>query len=271
MLVADMVRRHGHAVEAVNRIADALTTAIEATTTQLENGGRLIFVGAGTSGRVAAQDAAELPPTFNWPRERALVLIAGGVDALHTPVERAEDNGEAAQDEMAALDPTEDDVVIGVAASGTTPYTLAALNLAADFGAMTIGVCNRAGSPIANAVDHPLVLDTGPEFVHGSTRLAAGTAQKVSLNILTTAVMVRLGRVYDGQMIDMPPTNQKLEARAAEIVSDVAGCSQAEAKAALDASGNRIKVAIVMTSKGVNLPAAETMIDNAGGLLRDVL
>lgn len=270
-LVTDMAARHGAAVGAVQSAAGALELAIKQAVPRLQAGGRFIYSGAGTSGRLAAQDAAELPPTFNWPRERALVLIAGGLDALHTPVERAEDDSGAGRDDMADLNPGAHDVAIGVAASGTTPYTIGSLRAARARGALTIAICNRPDSPITQAADISVVLATGPEFVHGSTRLAAGTAQKVALNILSTGVMVRLGRVYCGHMVEMPPTNAKLESRAIDIVADVAGCDKETARTALARADNNVKLAIVMAACGVARDRAEERLEQANGLLREVI
>ncbi len=269
-LVSGMLDRQEHAVAAIRAIAPSLSAAIGDVVPRLAAGGRLIFSGAGTSGRLAAQDAAELPPTFNWPRARAVALIAGGLDALHTPVERAEDNAQAGRDDMLALHPGPNDIAVGVAASGTTPYTIATVQAAREAGALTIAVCNRAGSPLTEDVDHALAVETGPEFVHGSTRLAAGTAQKIVLNVLTTATMVRLGRVYQGHMVEMPPTNAKLEARAISIVMDVAGCTDTDARAALAAANNSVKIAIVMLIKELSSAQATELLDQCGGSLRDV-
>lgn len=270
-IAGGMLSMQARAVRAVEAEADRLAEVIDATTGAMEAGGRMIFVGAGTSGRIAAQDAAELPPTFNWPAARALILIAGGRDALHTPVERAEDDANAGRDAIAALSPGARDVVFGLAASGTTPYVIGALDLARQAGATTVAVTTRPGAPIADVADHVICPETGDEFVNGSTRLAAGTAQKLCLNVITTGVMVRLGRVYEGQMVEMPPTNAKLEARAEAMVADLGRCSPEAARAALAASGGVVKVAIVMERLGVDAPAARARLEEVGGRLAAVL
>ena len=270
-LVAGMTQAHAEAVAAVQACADQLEAAIEAALPRLQAGGRLIYIGAGTSGRIAAQDGNELLPTFNWTFGRAVTLMAGGLQAFHKPVEAAEDNADAARAEMRALTPTPQDVAIGVAASGTTTYTMAALEEAKAAGALALAVCNRANSPIADLADIAIVAETGAEFVHGSTRMAAGTAQKVALNTFSTGVMIRLGRVYQGHMVEMPPTNAKLEARAKMIVANVSGSSDADAAAALAATNGSVKLAIVMLAKGVDATEARRLVDQAGGALRDVL
>lgn len=270
-LVDGMVQAHGEAVEAVQACAGALEAAIEATVPRLSQGGRLIYIGAGTSGRIAAQDANELPPTYDWPFERAVTLIAGGHAAFTKPVEAAEDDVDTGRADMQALSPTPQDVAIGVAASGTTPYTIAALEVAKAAGALTIALCNRTGSPLAGMADIAIEADTGPEFVHGSTRLAAGTAQKVALNAFSTGTMIRLGKVFQGHMIEMPPTNIKLVARSEAMVCDITGCAPQAAKDALAAADGSAKLAIVMIAKGMGADEARAHLDQAGGSLRDVL
>lgn len=270
-IVSHMIGRQAAAIEAVSGTGGDLSAAIDDCVANLRENGRFIFVGAGTSGRLAAQDAAELPPTFNWPKSRALVLIAGGLDALHTPVERAEDNADRGGADMRSLSPGPHDIAVGVAASGTTPYTIAALRAAREAGATTIAITNAPGAPIRAVADHFICPATGPEFVHGSTRLAAGTAQKAALNILTTATMVRLGRVYCGHMVEMPPTNAKLEARAVAIVADISGCSEAVAAEALSSAGQSVKTAIVMIRKSLSRNEAEALLDQVGGRLADAL
>lgn len=270
-LVDGMCASQARAIAAIEDAAGAIAAAMADMTARLADGGRLIFAGAGTSGRIAAQDAAELPPTFNWPRDRAVVLIAGGPEALIAPVERAEDDADAARADVADQSPGPSDVFIGVAASGTTPYTRAACAAARAAGALTIGICNVPGAPLAAEVDHAIVLDTGAEFVHGSTRLAAGTAQKIALNMLSTGAMIRLGRVYGGHMIDMPPTNAKLTVRARRIVAEIGGIDEARAGRVLDAAGGVVKTAIAMARLGVDRAEAEARLTAAGGVLARVL
>ena len=197
---------------------------------RLDNGGRLIYAGAGTSGRLAVQDGAELIPTFNWPKERLLLLMAGGKDALLRSAENAEDEtGHAAMliqhHRIAAPD-----VVIAVAASGTTPFTLACLREAKRRGALTIGIANNRDTPILEEADCSIWLDTGPEPIAGSTRMKAGTAQRVALNLLSSLVMIRLGRVHDGLMVDVQATNAKLARRSETILRRLTGRSEAEVR-----------------------------------------
>lgn len=250
--------------------APELALAINAGAARLAQGGRIVSFGAGTSGRLAVLDAAELKPTFDWPPERALALIAGGDDALVNAIEGAEDDGPAA---VAALDrlqvgPT--DVVIGVAASGRTPFTLAGLRHARANGALTIAITNVPFSPLAEAAEIALVAATGAEIIAGSTRMKAGTAQKILLNALSTGMMVRLGAVYRGRMVEMRPTNAKLRARAESMVAELAGCTQEAARAALH-DGGTIKVAVVMLCRGLDAKAAQERLAQAGGLLAKAL
>lgn len=208
-LVDGIIETQLAAVAAVRAAAPAITEAIAAASGRLRRGGRLIYAGAGTSGRIAAQDAAELPPTFSWPPERAVPIIAGGPGALLQAVEGAEDDGDAARNALAALDLAPDDVVIGVAASGRTPYVAAALESARAAGALAIGVFNNPSAPLAGLAEIVIIVDTGEELVAGSTRMKAGTAQKVVLNCISTGVMVDLGFVYRGRMVEMRATNAK--------------------------------------------------------------
>ena len=196
-------------------------------------GGRLVYVGAGTSGRIGVQDGTELPPTFNWPDDKLVYLIAGGEGALLKAVENAEDFVEQGIAGIRAAQVGPDDVVIGVAASGRTPFTIAALEEARSRGAQTIGISNNAAAPILAVCSHPILAETGVEVVAGSTRMKAGTAQKVILNLLSTLIMVRLGRVYRGLMVHMRATNAKLRRRSEIMVSQITGCDDATAIDAL--------------------------------------
>ncbi|MCB1408014.1 MAG: N-acetylmuramic acid 6-phosphate etherase, partial [Rhodobacteraceae bacterium] len=223
----------------------ALTRAIDAAAERLTRGGRLIYLGAGTSGRLAVLDAAELPPTFDWPVERALALMAGGERAIQHAVEGAEDDRAAAIVALDALGLDAGDVVIGVAASGRTPFTLAGLAHARARGALTIGITNSAEAPLRDLCAITLLAETGAEIIAGSTRMKAGTAQKILLNCLSTGVMIRLGHVHHGRMVAMRPTNAKLHARAIGIVVDLTGVPPDRAEAALNAGGT-IKIAVVM-------------------------
>jgi N-acetylmuramic acid 6-phosphate etherase len=256
------------AIEAVRRALPQITHAAEAAAERFSGTGRLIYAGAGTSGRIAVQDGAELGPTFGWPAERLVFAMAGGEAALTNSVEGAEDDAVDGAAQMAAVGPH--DVVIGVAASGATPFTLAAIKEARGRGALTIGLANNPGSPLLDAAELAVLLDTGSEVLAGSTRMKAGTAQKTALNLISTAVMIQLGRVYKGQMVDMQLSNAKLRKRAEKMVASLADCGEAEAAAALAASGGQIKAA-VLVAMGRSAAEAEAILAASGGNLRRAL
>jgi len=259
------------AAAAAQSQAGAIADAAEAAAARLRDGrGRLIYIGAGTSGRVAVQDGVELGPTYSWDRERVVYALAGGMEALLSSVEGAEDDEAAGADVIRRLAPTPSDVAIGVAASGRTPYTLAALRAAAEGGALTIGLASNAATPLLEAAAHPILLDTGPEIVAGSTRMKAGTAQKIALNLLSTAVMLRLGRVYDGLMVDMRLSNRKLGHRAVAMVGRIAGVGPQAAEQALAQSDGRIKLASLIAMGAGPEQAAEALRD-AGDDLREAI
>jgi N-acetylmuramic acid 6-phosphate etherase len=255
------------AVSSVHALRADLVRAIKAAADRLRGGGRLIYLGAGTSGRIATQDAAELAPTFSWPTERALSLMAGGTRAFTQAIEGAEDDGAAAVAALQAVDVGPLDVVIGVAASGRTPFTVAGLIHARDAGALTIGVYNNAGGRVGAVCEIALLAQTGAEAVAGSTRLKAGTAQKVVLNCLSTGVMLQLGFVYRGRMVEMAATNAKLQERAILMVADLTDAGADKAEAALQAGGGSIKTAVVMLTLGLDAREAEARIAAAGGIL----
>ncbi len=233
------------ALDAVSEARIAIARAAEDAAGRLGTDGRLVYCGAGTSGRIGLLDAVELGPTFDWADERRVVLLAGGETSLWRAREGAEDDGTAGQDAMAALEPRSSDVVLGLAASGRTPFTIAAIETARKAGALTLGFANNPGAPLLSGSEHPILLRTGPEVLAGSTRLAAGTAQKAALNLFSTLLMIRLGKVFRGRMVDMRPTNAKLKQRAHRIVQDVVGCSPDEAARALEAAGGSIREAIL--------------------------
>ena len=269
-MVEAMLEGQFAAVAAVRARSAALARAAEAAAARLGDQGRLVYVGAGTSGRLAVQDGVELGPTFGWPRERLVFALAGGMQALSASVEDAEDDAEAGAAAMrdAGLGPA--DVVVALAASGITPFTVAAVAEARRLGVLTIGMANNEGAPLLAAAEHPVCLDTGGEVVAGSTRMKAGTAQKVALNVLSTAIMVRLGRVYRGLMVDMRVSNRKLRARGARMVAEVAGCGQEEAAAALDRAGGGIKLASLL-ALGLEAAEAEALLAASRGNLRRAL
>ncbi len=259
------------AVTAVQAAAPAIARAVELALPRLERGGRLVYAGAGTSGRLGVLDATELTPTFSWPAERAVPLIAGGSRAIREAVEGAEDDRAAGAADVRAAGVGPDDVLIGIAASGTTPYVLGALDAGRLAGALTVGVSNNPGTSLLAAVECPVLLDTGPEVISGSTRLKAGTAQKIALNTFSSAVMVRLGKVYGNLMVDVKATNAKLEGRAVRLVCHASGADEASATAALAQSGGSVKTAVVMLLLGVGAAAATARLDAHGGHARAAL
>lgn len=266
--LAALVESNRRAVDAVGTALPALTEAAEGIARALTEGGRLVYVGAGTSGRLALQDAAELPPTFGF--ERTLVLMAGGDSAAGRAREGAEDDEASARAAVAEAEIDGKDAVIGLAASGRTPYTVAGVAHARSLGAFTVGVANNPDTPLLSVAEVGVFLDTGPEVLAGSTRLAAGTSQKIVLNALSTAVLVRAGGAYGNLMVGMKPLNDKLRHRAVAIVSRAAEVSKAEAEAALKESG-LIREAIVMLKADVSLDEAKERLAAHGGRVREAL
>ena len=258
------------AVAAVRSALPAISAAADAAVEKLRNGGRLIYVGAGTSGRIGVQDGAELPPTFNWPDDKVVFLMAGGVGALLKAVENAEDSVEDGIARIQHANVGANDVVIGVAASGTTPFTVAALKEATGRGAVTIGLSNNDEAPILAVCTHPILAETGEEVVAGSTRMKAGTAQKIVLNLLSTLVMIRLGRVYRGLMVHMRTTNAKLRRRSEIMVAQITGCEEATAIDALAQADGDVKIASLIVF-GVDRPLAEAILARSGDSLRVAL
>jgi N-acetylmuramic acid 6-phosphate etherase len=257
------------AVAAIGHALAAMTAAAEAACEALGDHGRLIYVGAGTSGRVAVQDGAELTPTFAWPQERLRFIVAGGEGAYTTSIEGAEDDAADAVGQMEAARASTHDVVIAVAASGTTPFTVAALQAAGRRGAVTIGIANNPNTPLLASARYPVLVETGRELIAGSTRMKAGTAQKVVLNLISTGIMLRLGRVYRGMMVNMPPTNAKLKRRAEIMVASIAGCSEVQAARALEATEGDIKTAALVVL-GYDKVEAESLLASHKGNLRGV-
>ncbi len=258
------------AVAAVRSSLPAIAAAAEEAVVRLRRGGRLVYVGAGTSGRIGVQDGTELPPTFNWPDDRIVYLIAGGEGAIMRAVENAEDSVEEGIAGIRDADVGADDVVIGVAASGRTPFTLAALAEAKKRGAQTIGIANNADAPLLDLCSHPILAETGEEVIAGSTRMKAGTAQKVILNLLSTLVMVRLGRVYRGLMVDMRATNAKLRRRSEIMVAQITGCDDATAIDALQQADGDMKAASLV-ALGASPDEARAILERHDGNLRQAL
>jgi N-acetylmuramic acid 6-phosphate etherase len=258
------------AVAAVRHALPDIVRAGEAAAARLAEDGRLVYVGAGTSGRIGVQDGAELSPTFDWPEDRVVFAIAGGERALRASAENAEDDCEAARRALTHFAVGLRDVVIGLAASGATPYTTTFVQGARDRGALTVSIANNPGAPLLSSAEYPILVDTGPEIPAGSTRMKAGTAQKVVLNLLSTLVMVRLGRIYRGMMIDMRARNAKLVRRATKIVSHLAHCDGDTARSAIDAADGDLKLAVLL-ARGIDLDTAKTLIQQNGGHLRPIL
>jgi N-acetylmuramic acid 6-phosphate etherase len=258
------------AVAAVRAALPEIERAALGIETRLRAGGRLVYAGAGTSGRLAVQDGAELMPTFSWPRERLLLLVAGGDEAMTRAVEGAEDEIEQAAARVRHPGIGVDDVLIAVAASGTTPFTLACLREAKLRGAFTVGIANNQATPILDEADQGILLDTGAEPIAGSTRMNAGTAQRITLNLLSSLVMIRLGRVYRGLMVDVQSTNAKLEKRKRAMVSHLTGASDDDARAALEQASGNVKVAILILH-GCVRDFARAELERAGGRLREAI
>ena len=265
-----MIEGQMAAVAAVRAVLPAIEQAALAAEARLKDGGRLIYVGAGTSGRLAVQDGAELIPTFNWPKERLLLLIAGGQEALLRSAENAEDEIEEAIRAIQQHRIGTPDVVIAVAASGTTPFTLACLREARRGGAFTIGIANNQGTPILTEADCCIWLDTGPEPIAGSTRMKAGTAQRVALNLLSSLVMIRLGRVHEGLMVDLQAINAKLARRSENILIRLTGRTPVEVRGALDRANGSVKLAVLLLH-GYGFDEATRALDQADGRLRTAL
>jgi N-acetylmuramic acid 6-phosphate etherase len=259
-LVAAFVDDQHEAVAAVRAALPDMARAVDAALPRIRRGGRLIYVGAGTSGRLGVLDSVELRPTFDWPSDRARALMAGGDPAMYVAVEGAEDDAPQGADDLHRLGPTEDDVVICLAASGSTPYVLGAVQHARACGALTIGIANNPGSPLAAAAEIGITLATGAEVISGSTRLKAGTAQKIALNSFSSALMVRLHKVFGNLMVDMRPSNSKLIARAERLTRLATGCTVEAARAALADCGWHVKTAIVMIERGVGAAAADALL-----------
>jgi N-acetylmuramic acid 6-phosphate etherase len=269
-IVSAIVAVQRQAIEAVATAAPALARAADALAERMRAGGRLAYVGAGSSGLLAQMDALELPGTYGIPLDRAPVLIAGGAEALRDIPSGAEDDAEAGAGAAAALSLTPADALVSLSASGRTPFVVAAQQQARERGALTIGIACNADTPLLLEADHPILLATPPEVVAGSTRMGAGTAQKCALNTLSTLVGIRLGHVYAGLMVNMQPDNEKLRRRAVGVVARAAGASEDEAARALSSAGD-IKTAILLCSGVDGLAEARARLRRHGGDLRRAL
>jgi len=275
MSAAQIVRLMNHedrkVAPAVGRELPAIARAVDGIVSRMHRGGRLIYAGSGTSGRLGVLDASECPPTFGVSPELVRGLIAGGKKAVTEPVEGAEDSKENARRDLARLRLTAKDALVGLAASGTTPYVLAAVAYAKRRGAFTIGVTVNRHSPLVRLVDIAIAPNVGPEVLTGSTRLKAGTAQKMVLNMLSTGAMVRHGHAYENLMIDLTRTNQKLRMRSKRILAEASGKSMSSVEHALRQSGHNLRVALVMLKRGFPAGKAQKTLQRAGGDLRRAL
>jgi N-acetylmuramic acid 6-phosphate etherase len=270
-LVMAFVDDQFDAVRAVQAAAPALARAVDAALPRIRAGGRLIYVGAGTSGRLGLLDSVELYPTFSWPPERAKALLAGGPPALYRAVEGAEDDAVMGATDLNSLQPSPNDVVLLIAASGGTPYVLGALHAAQTAGALTIGFANNPDAPVALRADVGITLDSGSELVSGSTRLKAGTAQKIALNTFSSSLMVKLHKVYGNLMVDVKATNAKLRRRSVALTQTATGASEADAQAAVEAADGHVKCAVLMLRLGLDAPTATARLGAVDGNLRQAL
>lgn len=258
-------------LEAVEQALPQIAQAVDAIAERMRRGGRLIYIGAGTSGRLGVLDAVECVPTFSVPPTKVIGIIAGGEGAIIRSVEGAEDDRDGGKRDLFAASLTDADAVVGIAASGATPYVLGALEYAAGLGALTVGVACNVPSPVVEQAQIGIGVAVGPEVLTGSTRLKSGTAQKMVLNMLSTGSMTKLGKVYGNLMVDVQVTNNKLVARARRIVAQLAHVSEEKAAALLDAANGSAKTAIVMAVRGVEAGEARRLLDSHGGDLRAVI
>lgn len=256
---------------AVAERAAEIAAAVDGITERFRRGGRLIYIGAGTAGRVGVLDASECPPTFGTDPSMVIGLIAGGETAIRSAVENAEDDAEAAETSLRELALSENDTVVGISASGRTPYVVGGLEYARGVGALTVAIASNADSAIGAAAEIAIEVVTGPEFISGSTRLKSGTAQKLVVNMLTTLSMIKLGKTYRGVMVDLQATNEKLHARSIRTVSQLAGVGVDEAAAALASAQGSVKLAVLMLATGASAGASASALADADGILRDAI
>ena len=270
-ILSALLEGQAAAIESIRAALGTISEASEAMARNLRKGGRLLYAGAGSSIRQGIVDGIELPATFGFPLERLHFLVAGGREALFDSRGASEDESHATMREIAVLNLTPIDTFIAVAASGTTPYTLASARAAKAAGALVIAIVNNAGSPLAAAADHEIFLDSGPEVIAGSTRMAAGTAQKAALNLLSTLTHIRLGAVHDGLMVNVRADNEKLRERARSIVMTIAKVDEARARTAMDAAGAEVKPAVLLAAGAASINSARKLLDESGGNLRAAL
>jgi N-acetylmuramic acid 6-phosphate etherase len=269
-MIAAMYEGQLSAAAAVRSALNDIAAAVDDAVPALQRGGRIVYAGAGTSGRIAVQDGTELPPTFGWPADRVVYAMAGGLGALVESVEGAEDDEDAGAAAMTDARIGPDDVVLGIAASGTTPFTIGALRAASAAGAVTIALANNAGAPLFVVARHRMLVETGTEVIAGSTRMKAGTAQKIVLNLFSSAVMVQLGRVYLGMMVHMRASNAKLRQRAEGMVRQIVGCDAESAARYVEQAEGDVKTA-VMLGFGLNPAEAAAVLERHKGNLRDAV
>lgn len=267
-----LINREDHRVaDAVGEVTDKIAQAVDVIAEKLAAGGRLIYCGAGTSGRLGILDAVECPPTYSTDPETVQALMAGGYGAIFKAVEGAEDSKELGVEDMKNIHFSQKDVLVGIAASGRTPYVMGCMEYAKQLGAPTVAVTCCPGSELDQFADIGIAPAPGPEVVTGSTRMKSGTAQKMVLNMLSTGAMIKLGKVYGNLMVDVKPSNEKLIRRCVTIVCSAAECTEAEATKALEECDYRPKVAIVMVLRGVNAGTACAMLQKAEGRIAKVL
>ncbi|MFN6139592.1 MAG: N-acetylmuramic acid 6-phosphate etherase [Planctomycetota bacterium] len=270
--IARLMNLEDHKVlQAVDKVLPAIAQAIQTVTQRIENGGRLIYIGAGTSGRLGVLDASECPPTFNTPPSLVVGLIAGGQRALTTAIECAEDNAQAGADDLRGVKLSPSDVVCGIATSGRTPYVLGALTYARTIQAATIGVTCNEVSELSTVCDILIAPVVGPEILSGSTRLKAGTATKLVLNMISTGTMIRIGKTYGNWMVDLRATNVKLKDRSILIISGITGLGRNESELLLAACDGEVKTAIVSHTLRISKQAAQERLLESGGRLRSAL
>jgi N-acetylmuramic acid 6-phosphate etherase len=257
--------------KAISEVLPTIKIVIDGIIDRMMQGGRLIYLGAGTSGRLGVLDAAELGPTFSVAPTEVIAFIAGGETALRKAVEAAEDNEEASIEELKKIEANSKDVILGIAASGRTPYVISALKYGNEFGALTVGITSNPGSEITKVATHAIAVDTGPELLAGSTRLKSGTAQKMVLNMISTITMIRLGKTFGNLMVDLQITNAKLKDRAVRIIQNATGADWASAQDALEKSEHRVKVAILMILLHVDATEAESRLKSASNHIRQAL
>ncbi|MGH3703807.1 MAG: N-acetylmuramic acid 6-phosphate etherase [Agromyces sp.] len=256
---------------AVNRALPQIVPAIEAASERMSRGGRLVYVGAGTPGRIAVVDASECPPTFSTPPELVFAIMAGGASAIVTPTEGAEDDADAGAAAVDAANIGPLDTVIGIASSGRTPYVIAAIERARGLGALTVGLSCNVDTALSAAAEFPIEVAVGPEVLTGSTRLKAGTAQKLVLNMFSTIVMVRQGKTYGSFMVDLKPTNHKLRDRAVRMVAEIAGVTREQAESTLEGNDYDVKSSVLVLARGLSQADAEARLAAAGGRLRPAM